>query len=736
VAAAPKAFSRSGKTTFLQAWQGFWFTAIPPLGLHALRVLASLLFLAWLLPFAGQVEALFGMQGWFDSEAYREASRWAEAPVPMWSLLWPAGIGMNGTVLHLVYWGTLAVFLLFTLGVATRVTAVLTWVLVVSFAANPATHFDADDLLGILAFYLMIGYLLLGQWSVHQSVWGRVFGTRATWLFGSGVPAATEPPSHAANLAIRLFQVHFALIVLTSALHKLQFGAWWSGTAFWYPLLSPLTTTEPQIRALSSIRDGFLFVLSVIQYAALAWQLCFPLFAWRPGRLRLVLFGGAVLGWLACWDFYQMPLFGPFYLIGCLSYLTPSEWLALHSRATRLMSRMRFRRALLLVFPAGLALLGAGCPPTDQTKSEVGSPMSDVKSGQTSDQTKSEVRSPMSDVVRTSNIEHRTSNVLCTRIDAALQEIRGRDLLRENSFWTVFHGILGVGPESAYLLDHRTGERVKALDYICQGGKIRGLEFVAIPPDRADVVTIPGSGTAQGHQDQFIAEMAQWGMPLNRKILVQGKEYTFEAFTRNSRDRASVKANQELSWAIIIIAQYYGTDITWTTNRGETLHFDDVVRYELHQPIKDSPVCGGTHRLFGLSWAYHLHLAKGGQKTGVWKEVEDLTFEYKELARKLQNIDGSFSTAYFRGPGNDLSNLTLRIHSTGHILEWLALALSDQELRQPWVENAADALAAMILNNRAQGLDSGAVYHATHGLEIYRHRVFGTPPPFIPLPPR
>jgi hypothetical protein len=68
----------------------------------------------------------------------------------------------------------------------------------------------------------------------------------------------------------------------------------------------------------------------------------------------------------------------------------------------------------------------------------------------------------------------------------------------------------------------------------------------------------------------------------------------------------------------------------------------------------------------------------------------------------------------------------------------LALVLSDAELRQQWVENAAVALTAMILNNRDQGLDGGAVYHATHGLEIYRNRIFGpTPhPPRIPLPPR
>jgi hypothetical protein len=324
------------------------------------------------------------------------------------------------------------------------------------------------------------------------------------------------------------------------------------------------------------------------------------------------------------------------------------------------------------------------------------------------------------------------------RVDLALKHIRNRDLLREHSFWTVFHGILGIGPESAYLFDSRTGKRVKALDYICDGGDLRGLQFTEIAPGRVDVVTMPGSGTGQGHQDQFLAEMLQWGVPRDRKILVDGKPYTFDAFIQHSKERCSVKRDQELSWAIIIIAEHFGTDYKWVNQFGESLHYEDVVRYELDQPIKDCKVCGGTHRLFGLTWAYHRHLAAGGKKLGVWKDVEAVTNQYKELARKLQNKDGAFSTEYFRGPGNNQTDLTLRIHSTGHVLEWLALALSDAELRETWMQDAAATLAAMILSNQNQGLDGGAVYHATHGLEMYRNRVFGpTPhPPVIPPYPK
>ena len=77
----------------LQAWQRVWFSPTAPVGLHVLRVLAGLLFIGWLLPFAGEVEALFGLAGWFDQTAYLEASRLAEPPpVPLsWSLLYVAG---------------------------------------------------------------------------------------------------------------------------------------------------------------------------------------------------------------------------------------------------------------------------------------------------------------------------------------------------------------------------------------------------------------------------------------------------------------------------------------------------------------------------------------------------------------------------------------------------------------------------------------------------------------------
>jgi hypothetical protein len=310
------------------------------------------------------------------------------------------------------------------------------------------------------------------------------------------------------------------------------------------------------------------------------------------------------------------------------------------------------------------------------------------------------------------------STGLPQRIQAAIAEVEKRELLTTNSFWTVFHGILGLGP-SAMLRDPTSHERVNALDYICRGGEIRGLQFI---PDGIGLEVRTGPQyVGQGHQDQFIAEMAQWGLPADRKFIVQGKDYTFMDFVRHSAARTRINGEQELSWSVLIVGQYLGVDAEWTNAHGDRLSLEDLVRAEVAAPVEQG-ACGGTHSLFGLTWVYHLHLARGGRTTGVWQEVDNKLHHYQSLARQYQNSDGYFSTNFFKGPGKS-TEIDLRINTTGHILEWLALWLPDSELKATWIEDAANSLAILLLQSGSVPLDSGGLYHAIHGLRIYLARL-------------
>lgn len=336
------------------SWVRFWFTPVDPVGLHAVRLLAGLLFLAWLLPLAGNLDSLFGLQGWFDEKAYVEAGKLRDNPFRPagWSALYLCG--SNSARLATAYWVSIGVLALFTLGLWPRVTAVLTWLVVASFTANPALEPNADVFLLILSFYLMIGYLLLGQGGTHRSLMSRLLGTSTLWPFRR---SETDGPqwSRGANLALRLLQVHVAIVLVTMGLHKLQSSEWWAGFAFWYPLHPAFETSLAQARKFADPkqREPYLTVLSLAAYLTLAWQIGFPLFAWRP-RWRPVLLGGAALGWLATAFLFKLPLVGPALFIGCLSYVTPAEWHRLIGWLSRVPGLHRPAQ-WLLVLPDGPA---------------------------------------------------------------------------------------------------------------------------------------------------------------------------------------------------------------------------------------------------------------------------------------------------------------------------------------------------------------------------------------------
>ena len=322
----PALSSSEAPTGLFSRWVCFWFRPADPLALHLIRLLAGLLFLSWLLPFAGQIQAFFSLDGWLDRRALSELVRLPEdlAPQLSWSLLYLCG--SNVTLLTVMYWVSIAILVLFTLGVWPRILAVLTWLIVVSFTANPAISFDAETLLIVLAFYLMVGYLLDGLPSSLRSP-GRLralAGPLLVWPLRRPGATPARRESVAANLTLRLMQVHFAIVMVATGLDKLQSGDWWAGVPFWHFVYSPFEITPEKMRDYADSGPTTLGVLSLLAYLCLAWQLTFPLFAWRP-RWRALLLGGAVIGWLGNALLYDLPLFGPLTFLFCLSYVSPAE---------------------------------------------------------------------------------------------------------------------------------------------------------------------------------------------------------------------------------------------------------------------------------------------------------------------------------------------------------------------------------------------------------------------------
>jgi hypothetical protein len=119
--------------------------------------------------------------------------------------------------------------------------------------------------------------------------------------------------------------------------------------ALWYPLHPPFTTVVEKVRASAVTGELQLTVLSVLAYAALAWQIGFPFFAWRGRWWRLVLLGGAALGWLATMFVYRLPLIGPAFFLACLGYVSAAEWQWLAARLAHVPGLRRLARPTAVV---------------------------------------------------------------------------------------------------------------------------------------------------------------------------------------------------------------------------------------------------------------------------------------------------------------------------------------------------------------------------------------------------
>lgn len=187
--------------------------------------------------------------------------------------------------------------LCFTLGLATRLTSFVCWFAAISYITrNTAVVFGMDTMMTIVLLYLAIGPSgaalsldrLLARW------WRR----RRT---GDAAPPLPPAPSVAANVAIRLLQVHLCFIYAAAGLSKLQGGAWWNGMALWNvlanfefaPMQFPLYNWL--LRFLGRNQLLFESVLTFGAYFTLWFEIMYAVWIWRPSTRWLILSAAILL---------------------------------------------------------------------------------------------------------------------------------------------------------------------------------------------------------------------------------------------------------------------------------------------------------------------------------------------------------------------------------------------------------------------------------------------------------
>ena len=309
-------------------------------------------------------------------------------------------------------------------------------------------------------------------------------------------------------------------------------------------------------------------------------------------------------------------------------------------------------------------------------------------------------------------------------IDAEVSfTLNKRDLSGEvNAAWQIMHGVLGYGRNFEIVLGK---ERVNALDWAFEGGNMKGwtLRKDEAQPGVTAVVE-PGSKTGQGHPDQWLAIIAQCNVPSDQPIVVGGETYAIkDLVTQAMRD---IYDGKEASWTLISLVHYLDLNSEWEAGDGTIWTIERIIAMEAAADILEA-ACGGTHRLSALTLALRRYQEENPEAplTRGWLAAQQRIDGAIETIQQHQLPNGAFSTEFFVSKA-DSAETTRNLHATGHTLEFLALTLDPEELREPWVVQSVVYLCNLLQRTRAvPNLESGALYHAVRGLRVYRQRVFG-----------
>lgn len=318
---------------------------------------------------------------------------------------------------------------------------------------------------------------------------------------------------------------------------------------------------------------------------------------------------------------------------------------------------------------------------------------------------------------------------LCRRIDAVLAHARDARRLDASvhGAWQVVHGILAFGPEFPLVHDEKKGS---ALEYLLAGGRLTGWQLRPGTPGVVAVVE-EGSTMGQGHPDQWLGYLAHCGIgkeggpggiSLDTPLVVADRRFTVADLLAQAQH--DIRPGQEATWTLMALSTFLPPDASWKAGDGATWTTEKVVRMEADADIF-SAACGGAHRLYGLAAAVRARQTAGGTAgDDGWAAAEEVLEDCIDRARRFQQPDGSFSTHYFERPGTS-PDVFARLGATGHVFEVLAFSLDDERLEEPWVTRAADRLTTLLEQTADVDVECGALYHAVHGLALYRARRCG-----------
>lgn len=289
--------------------------------------------------------------------------------------------------------------------------------------------------------------------------------------------------------------------------------------------------------------------------------------------------------------------------------------------------------------------------------------------------------------------------------------------------WSLIHWSIAFGIDAQVTASGPNDQPVSAIGWLCYNRPAAGQQLMSYDGQSLRLPIAPG---LQGHQGQLLSMLAQSQVKPDYGLRAGGKELTVADLV--DYEKRTCRSGSELTFKLVGLAHYCGSDETWRNSSGQDWSVQRLLEEELGAPINRTQCpCGGTHRLFALSYAVDRRRHENKPVDGPWLVAERREKAYQDRAFRLQNTDGSFSTLWLDAAQNQ-NDKTRKLTTSGHILEWLAFSLPDDQLSDARFERAVSFVATLLERNQQMQWHRGALGHALHALAIYEQRVAGTRP--------
>lgn len=291
---------------------------------------------------------------------------------------------------------------------------------------------------------------------------------------------------------------------------------------------------------------------------------------------------------------------------------------------------------------------------------------------------------------------------------------------RPHTPWQIIHGLLAYRQD--FEVKTHDGRKINALEWASSGVSFRGESLFQRTPYGGRAHPFIQAYWFEGHPTQFMAYLTMCRLPLTHEFKTANKEIvTVADIINNAKMEVTRAPDVEMTWTLWALAHYLEPTAQWYNKHREPWSMEELLRHELKNTIYDGP-CGGTHSLFATAYARNAYLQSRQPLRGVWLEADQKIQRFIAEAKALQNSDGSFSIYFFKGPGFS-QDFNTRITSSGHMIEWLMVALPQSRLSEPWIQQGVRRLAQDLIDNRHVNAECGPLYHAIDGLQIYRERM-------------